>query len=166
MNNQKLIIMRHGKSDWKSDTAADFDRPLARRGRQDVPRMAEWLTLKALVPDLIVSSPACRARETAELAAGEWGYETGKIIFDETLYLAPLKDLLQVIKTNSGGTRLLLIGHNPGLEELLEFLSRDRPVYRRGKLLTTSALAVLDFGTLPMSTGRASARLELLIHPR
>jgi phosphohistidine phosphatase len=167
MSNQKLIIMRHGKSDWAKAAQSDFDRPLSGRGRKDAPHMGAWLEKKGLVPDLIISSPALRARETAELVADALGYERQHIVWSKEIYDASLADLLAVLADiDHKVSCLLLIGHNPGLDSLLEYLSQDKPEYWDGKLLTTAALAVLSYGDGPIRYERGSGRLEMLIRPR
>ena len=82
-----LLILRHAKSDWETPDVADHDRPLNGRGKRDAPRMGRLLRDENLVPDLIISSTAKRARKTAKLVAEASGYE-GEIRLAETLYLA------------------------------------------------------------------------------
>jgi len=167
MTNQNLIIMRHAKSDWSSPEGADFDRPLARRGRKDAPHMGAWLRKKGLIPDKVVSSPARRARETAGLVAAELKYDEQRIVWEDRIYDATVEDLLAVIEDAAIGVScLMLIGHNPGLDDLLEHLSRDRPEYQDGKLLTTASVAVLNYGEGPILTGAGTARLDLLLRSR
>ena len=160
--------MRHAKSDWSSDAATDFDRPLAKRGRKDAPRMGRWLNKHGLVPDKIISSPARRTRETAVLAAAAMGFPEPDIIWDKQIYDGSLQDLLEVINRYQGDARtFMLIAHNPGLDALLEFLSGDSVTYSdTGKLMTTAAVAVLDFGSQTVTTTASGARLKDLVRPR
>ena len=115
-----LLIMRHAKSDW-STAGADFDRPLNKRGRQAVPLVARLLGGLEEKPRLILSSPAIRARETAEgLSAA---LDSGDLIFDPRLYLASPQTLAAVLgEQDERSDPLLMIGHNPGLEEWLALL--------------------------------------------
>jgi len=168
MSKHKLILMRHAKSDWSTDAATDFERPLAKRGRKDAPRMGRWLNKHDLAPDKFVSSPACRARETAMYVAEEINFSEPDIIWEERIYDGSLHDLLDVINTHSIDTNvLLLVAHNPGLDSLLEYLSGDEPVFNdTGKLMTTAAVAVLDYGKQPINTKASGAKLEVLIRPR
>ena len=108
-----FLIMRHAKSDYPPHISNDFDRPLNKRGAKDVPRMARVLRASAPVPELILSSPAQRARQTAE------GMElSGNILFDERLYLAAPATLIDVVAgLPDSGESALIVGHNPGLEE-------------------------------------------------
>ena len=167
MTHQKLILMRHAKSDWEEPAGSDFDRPLAKRGRKDAPHMGAWLKKKGLIPERLLASPARRAKETASLVAEELEFDEGRIEWQERIYDASVDDLLKVIEGAAMETScLMLIGHNPGLDELLEFLSQDEPQYEDDKLMTTAAIAVLSYGEGPIQTGAKSARLELLVRPR
>lgn len=168
MNSHVLLIMRHAKSDWSDHTAADFDRTLTDRGKRDAKKMGAWLKKKKIIPDKIVSSPAARAERTALIVSREIGFDPAGIIWDRGIYDASLEDLLKVIPGYARKTPcLLLIGHNPGLEELLDYLSSDQPeTNSAGKVMTTAAIAVLDYGTGPISTGKASAQLICLTRPR
>ena len=168
MANHKLILMRHAKSDWSTGARADFDRPLANRGRKDAPRMGRWLHEQALHPDKFISSPARRTRETAECVAAALGFPQGEIVWEQRIYEGSLNDLLAVINTHGPDAEtLLLIAHNPGLDWLLEYLLRDQAqLSSTGKLMTTAAVAVLDFGSGPINTKPAAARLEYLVRPR
>lgn len=133
-----LLLMRHAKSSWKDDSLDDHDRPLNKRGKRDAPRMGELLRSENLVPDFVVVSSARRARKTAEQVAFAAGYR-GETRITGELYAAGVEKLLQVVRqTPETVTRLLLIAHNPGLEELLELLT---DVYSP---LTTAAVAHLE----------------------
>lgn len=111
--------MRHAKSDWDAAYTADFDRPLNGRGRRDAPRVGDFLADQSAEPDLIVASPARRARATAELAAdaGDFACE---LAFDQRIYQADAAALLEVIADlPEWAERVMLVGHNPGCEELV-----------------------------------------------
>lgn len=139
--------MRHAKSDWGSDALRDFDRPLSRRGQQDAPRMGRWLREQGCQPERVICSPALRTRETAKLVMGLIGFRTEDVIHEPMIYEAGLQDLLTALHTHAGNANtLMLIGHNPGLDELVRHLA-DRPPLRSqtGKLMTTAAVAVLRF---------------------
>lgn len=157
--------MRHAKSDRSDPGARDFDRPLVGRGRKAVPPMAKWLRKEGFVPGLIVSSPAVRARETALLLARELGVRESEICWDDDIYDADLAALLRVIRRRAD-TDLLLVGHNPGFDDLLCHLCSESPSRdAEGKLLTTAAMAVLEFDG-PVGTGAGSARLVALKRPK
>jgi phosphohistidine phosphatase len=114
-----LLLLRHAKSDWDDPGLLDFDRPLATRGRQDAPTIGKALKKRKPLPDLIIASPAVRARETIEAVI-----EAAKLDiqpqFDESIYGASSDELLALVrrlpKTSSC---VLLVGHNPGFEELV-----------------------------------------------
>ena len=117
------LILRHAKSGWDNMHQPDHERTLTERGRQDAPRMGELLLREQLTPDTIVSSTAQRARETAEAVAVTSQF-AGEILYDDNLYLAPPQvylDLLQAMPDEK--QRVLLIGHNPGLEDLVSRLT-------------------------------------------
>jgi phosphohistidine phosphatase len=120
-----LLILRHAKSSWKDETLPDFDRPLNKRGQEDAPRMGKLLHDQGLVPDLILGSDARRAVATAQLAAEEAHYE-GEIIFLNDLYAAEPEAYLAALAGQGGEAAcVMVVGHNPGLEELLEQLTGE-----------------------------------------
>lgn len=114
-----VLLLRHAKSSWDSGAADDFDRPLAPRGERDAPRMGKALKTAGLQPDLVVASPAKRARQTAELFVKESGFRV-ETVHDERIYAASVTDLLAVLSGLPDSVEtVLLVGHNPGFEELL-----------------------------------------------
>lgn len=120
---KKLILIRHGKSGWDSPWLSDHDRPLGERGIADVPHMARRLQERGSIPDLIVSSTALRATDTARLTAAVFGYPESHIVYEKSLYHASPEHLLTVIRSQSEAVQtLILVGHNPGLTELIQEL--------------------------------------------
>ena len=118
-----LLLLRHAKSSWKDSGVDDHDRPLNQRGKRDAPRMGQLLKDESLLPDFIVSSSAKRARRTAECVAQYSGYR-GETRVTSELYAADPDAIREVIRaTPDTISRLLVVGHNPGLEELLEQLT-------------------------------------------
>ena len=151
-----LLILRHAKSSWKHAGLADHDRPLNTRGLRDAPRMGRLLREEGLLPDLVVSSTAVRALATADLAAGEAGYG-GAVMQDRRLYLAAPAALAGVLAEAGGGaSRLLVVGHNPGLEELLAGLTG------RAEPLPTAALAEVRLELAAWSALSADTRGRLV----
>jgi phosphohistidine phosphatase len=150
---RELLLLRHGKSDW-SVGVDDFYRPLKDRGKRAAQRIGVSLAQQKLEPDLIVSSPAERALVTAEKTCKAMGNGAQDIRKEERIYEAGLSDLLKVLADcPADAGRVMLVGHNPGLEELLEWLVIDSvPVPEDGKLLPTATLARLqmpaDWGAL------------------
>ena len=133
-----LLLLRHAKSSWNDPALDDHDRPLNKRGRKAAPRMGQLLRDEGLVPDAVVSSSALRAQTTARAVAEAAGYP-GAIERRHDLYLAAPRAYLDVItQLPDDAERAMIVGHNPGLEDLLEALSG------RSEPLQTAALAVLE----------------------
>lgn len=143
-----ILVLRHAKSDWNASYRDDFERPLAGRGRKDAPRIGEVLALLKIVPDLILSSPAVRARQTAELVAEGCGYG-GKIRWEESFYVGGSPDLIAALRGLPGSVECpLLIGHNPTLETfvaaLLSVVNGDEPVEGVVIRIPTGGLVCVD----------------------
>lgn len=143
---RELLLLRHGKSDWDSGVE-DFHRPLKKRGRLAAQCIGLWLQEQQLFPDYILSSPAERAFATAKKVCKTLALNAGQIQQDGRLYAASREQLLAVLQeTPRFVQRLLLVGHNPGLEELLNYLADlPLPPHADDKLLPTAALARLSF---------------------
>lgn len=121
-----LLVLRHAKSSWNDSALGDHERPLNERGRRDAPRMGELLRDYGLIPDIVISSDAVRAQHTAEAVAEAARY-VGKILLDERLYLANPADILSLLQTaREDADRIMVVGHNPGLEGLVEHLTGER----------------------------------------
>lgn len=132
-----LMVLRHAKSSWKHPETSDHDRPLNKRGKRDAPRMGRLVAAEGLRPDVIVASTAKRARRTADEVAEHSGYE-GAVQLERQLYLASPGEVVDVVRAVAGpARRVLVVGHNPGLEDLVARLGG------RGETLPTAALAVL-----------------------
>ena len=113
---KSLLLMRHAKSDWADSDLSDFDRPLNKRGRSDAPRMAALLNRGAGFPDFVLSSPAHRARQTAELILAGGGGPSLRL--DDRLYLADPSTLTLTLRDAEDDCASgLVIAHNPGMEE-------------------------------------------------
>jgi phosphohistidine phosphatase len=111
---RSLLVLRHGKSSWKDPAIEDHDRPLAKRGKRDAQRMGRLIAERGLKPDLVLSSSARRARDTAFAALRACDYDRETRIL-RTLHMADAEtaaDLLR--KLQAEPLRVLLIGHNPG----------------------------------------------------
>jgi len=133
-----LLLLRHAKSSWNDPDLADHDRPLNKRGRGDAPRMGQLLRHNNIVPELILTSTAKRARKTARRVADSAFYK-GPIEEIGDLYLAGVGTFIQVLNgIGSEHQSVLLVGHNPGIEDLLEMLTGTFEV------LPTAALAHLN----------------------
>lgn len=155
-----LYLLRHAESGWGDPGLRDFDRPLNGRGREAAPLVGEFIRERGLRVDLIVSSPAARARQTAALVK-ESARLPAEPLFDERVYEADAARLLEVVtRAAESAEALMLVGHNPGLEGLLTFLTGE------GRSMPTAALACvsLDVGKWAELRERAG-RLEWLVRP-
>ncbi len=157
-----LLLMRHAKSSWKDSELDDHDRPLNKRGKRDAPRIGQLLKDENLLPDLILSSTARRARKTAEQVIQHSGYR-GETRITGELYNASRDQLLAFVAAlPDTASHVLVIGHNPGLEELLEALTDQCAA------LTTAALARVESPADQWRTFRESgpAQLQNVWQPR
>ncbi len=134
-----LLLLRHAKSSRDDLGLLDFDRPLAPRGRKDAPRIGKELKKRKLLPDLIIASPAVRAKETIEAVIQVAQLDLSPQ-FDESLYGASSDQLLALMRLiPDRSSCVLLVGHNPGFEELVEQLTG---AYRQ---MPTAAVACIEF---------------------
>ena len=118
-----LLLMRHAKSSWKDNKEKDRERPLNKRGRHDAPIMGQILADRELVPQCILSSSAERARETAEVIAKASHYD-GDVSYLDKLYMGEPEDYIEALRDLPNEVeRVMVIGHNPGLEMLLQLMS-------------------------------------------
>jgi len=119
-----IYLVRHAKSFWGDQSTPDFDRPLNKRGKRDAPFMGEILNDKKVKPDLIISSPAKRAKKTAIAIANEISYPEKKIVFKEELYEATINTILKILqKLDERHNTIMIFGHNPGLTLLNNHIS-------------------------------------------
>ncbi len=164
---RELLILRHGKSDWPPGVD-DFDRPLKSRGKRAATKIGHWLLKHDLVPNRILSSPAERAIRTAERVCTAMDLENSCIEEVDGLYLASRETLLTVLRSISEPTkRALIVGHNPGLEELLMTLSDAKISPNDGSgRMPTAALAVLKLSTKWNAITTHSATIMTLIRPK
>lgn len=142
---RELLLLRHAKASRSPDSGTDQERPLTRRGRRDAPRIARWMRTHDLVPDCILASPSRRTRETAELVADELGLASEALRWDERVYEADVATLLDVLAgAPADARRVLLVGHNPGLEDLVRHLGGETAREpEKGKFFPPCALAHL-----------------------
>lgn len=163
---RQLLILRHGKSDWDVD-CNDFNRPLKKRGKRTVKNIAFYLQQQNQIPDYIICSPAKRAADTAKKICQTIGLNKKHINTDSRLYAAGLHDLLSVLANSPiDAKRVLLVGHNPGLETLLDYLHKGYiQIPDNGKLLVTAALATLYMPDNWTSLAKECAKLSSIIRP-
>lgn len=144
---RRLMLLRHAKSDWEQVGLRDHDRDLAARGRAAAPRVGAYMAERALVPDCVLVSTARRTRETWKLVAAALPGDPN-VRFDETIYEAEPDAIIEAIRATPASCQcLLVIGHNPGLQELALLLVRDGRVSglrRLAEKFPTAGLAVID----------------------
>lgn len=133
-----LLILRHAKSSWRDAELSDYDRPLNKRGKRDAPRMGEHMRQHRLIPDFILTSSAKRARKTASKVAKACGY-TRKIKRLDAFYHAPPEVYFEILQALPDTyQRVMVIGHNPTMEQLVMHLTG--PIAR----MPTAALAHIE----------------------
>lgn len=167
---KSLHLLRHAKSSWDDPVERDFDRPLNGRGHRAARRIGEWLRQEALELQHIVASPALRIRQTIE------GVESGlgsrlRPEFDKRIYMASAAGLFDLIReTPDSVESLLIIGHNPGLEDILLLATEGDTGPLRAEAdqkYPTATFASID---LPIGSwadaGEGGARITRFIRPR
>ncbi|PIE58405.1 MAG: phosphohistidine phosphatase [Desulfobulbus propionicus] len=118
-----VTLCRHAKSSWKHPQMTDFERPLNKRGQRDAPVMAARLAQRSFSPDIIVSSPATRARTTALTVAEGIGFPVEAVLYDQQVYTSSAAALLALINSRDDSfSSLLLVGHNPACTNLANAL--------------------------------------------
>lgn len=138
-SDRELLLLRHGHAVPHGSVEPDFDRPLDARGKADTVWIARWAVDAGAVPDLVVASPARRARETAEGFCREAGLSTDDIRWRERIYDSRVSDLLAVLaEVPDEPRRVMLVGHNPGFELVTGLLAHADPHRVR---LATATLA-------------------------
>jgi phosphohistidine phosphatase len=167
---RRLMLLRHAKSDWSSAGMPDRERPLNKRGRETVPKVAKFIVSAGLLPDSIISSTALRTRQTCDLIAAALPPST-KVGFEDRLYEADAETILAVIRATPDDSHcVLLIGHNPGLQEtalMLVSSGDERARSRMREKFPTAGLAVIDFSIdrwAKLKFGRG--RLDRFVTPK
>jgi phosphohistidine phosphatase len=154
-------LLRHAKSSWENDALPDHDRPLAPRGHKAGKRLRRFVSENGICPGLVLCSPALRARSTLDLL--QPGLGAPRIELDGVLYLAPADTLLRRLRSLEPGiSRVMLVGHNPGLHELACLLAPPGP-----EVFPTGALAELRLEIDDWrSAAPGCAMLDRLVLPR
>jgi phosphohistidine phosphatase len=156
-----LYLLRHAKSSWGDESKPDFERPLASRGRKAAALIGEFIQEKGIDFDLVLVSTAVRTRETIELIK-ETAKFRGEVRYDERIYEATVSQLLEVIaQVDSDRESVLLVGHNPGIEELLTLLTGEQ------QRVTTANFAKIKLKATKWSANLAGkGTLEWLVRPK
>ena len=165
---RRLMLLRHAKA-VPQGTLADENRPLAERGRQDMSAIAAFVAARGLVPDLAVVSPAVRTRETWDLLLP--AFPAAPVHrFDPRLYAAPAERILDLVhETDAETATLLMVGHNPGFEDLAHLLAgsgETGALIRFGGAMPTASLAVVDLSGDWAGVGPRTGRLEIFATPK
>ena len=156
-----LYLLRHAKSSWKDDSLKDFDRPLKERGRNAAEHMGKRLASEKLQDAVLICSPAARTRETAQIVLKHSRLRMDQR-FDERIYEASLRDLVQVVAAIPDDRQIaMMIGHNPGFEELLAFLTGE------ARRMPTCALAKIKLEAASWKDVRAGeGSLAMFVTPK
>jgi phosphohistidine phosphatase len=169
-----LLLLRHAKSSWDDPSLADYDRPLAKRGRKAAPEVGAALAAKGLRPDLVLCSSAVRARETLDLVLKALGPPLPEVRYDEELYMATpatsIARLRQQVVNPANAQHVMLVGHNPGFEELARMLvggGNGDDCARLAEKFPTCAVAVIAFDADSWSAAEAgTGRLAHFLTPK
>lgn len=171
---RRLLLLRHAKSDWSDPSLGDHDRPLAPRGARAAGDMARFLRREKLVPPVVISSSSVRTRETWQRVAAKLEHAP-EPVFTDQLYLATASSMLKLLAgCPAEHSRVMLIGHNPGIERLALMLALTCEAESdSGALATlrskypTGALAVLESDARSWAEVESrGARLVRFVRPR
>lgn len=167
---RRILLFRHAKSDWSDPDMADRDRRLNRRGEEAAPKIGAYLARHRLIPQRVLCSTARRARDTWELVAAELP-SPPPVSYEERLYNARPDAILDVLRDLGKDVRsALVVGHNPGLQELATLLIASGDLDHRERLrekFPTAGLVVIDFAVDSWSRLHPhSGRLERFVVPR
>ena len=160
---KRLTLVRHAHATWKDPQPSDFERPLTRRGQSEAAVLGQLLLRAKLVPELLVSSGAQRARQTAEILARELSLPSNALRFEESLYLAEAAHILEIAK--SPGPRLghlMIVGHNPCLSELARLLAPRADIPE----METATACSMTFDVNDWQDIEPGSALETLLEPR
>jgi phosphohistidine phosphatase len=162
-----LYVLRHGKSSWKDESLEDHERGLAPRGVSASRVMAQYLSRAGVAPDLVLCSSALRARQTLELIHA--GFKNRPVVLvEEALYHAGMDDVLhQLREVPDQPEAVMLVGHNPTLQELVVALAASGTKLERAReKFPTAALAILTFEGDWVDLGPGDARLRDFVRPK
>ncbi|MGQ4582199.1 histidine phosphatase family protein [Lysobacter sp. F60174L2] len=149
---RELILLRHAHAESATAGQADLDRPLSAEGQAEAEAAGKWLVEQKLVPDCVLCSPSRRTRETLEAVLGEIGYVEQKV--DDSIYEADPGALIALADRHADVDRLMLVGHNPGMEQLAALLHSGQSGDYRG--MPPCGVAVLSMPRdVPLEPGVA-----------
>ncbi len=143
--NRRLVMIRHAKSSWANPLQSDFERPLNDRGEHDAPMMGERLNKLNIVPDLIIASPAKRAKQTAKKVAAAMGYDESKIQWVDKLYHCIPQVFEEVLyEIDDSINTVFIVAHNPGITQFVNELSAEFSIDNMPTCGTVGAEVELD----------------------
>ena len=164
-----IYLARHAKSSWDSGAATDFERPLSSRGAADAARMGDELHRLGWMPERVISSPAIRAKQTCQTLCDKLGYDFDCVVWNKAFYAAYVVTLLHSLNALSESLNsVMLIGHNPSMEDLLLHFCSDANVYQQknGKLFTTGNIAKFTVDAAWKDLTLCEAKLEKILRPK
>lgn len=162
----RLYLLRHAKAGWALPGMRDFDRPLDKAGHADAEALGARMREHAYVPDITLCSGAVRARETLHGIAGQ--ADTGRVLYCDRLYSEDAAGYLALIQENAASGSILVIGHNPMMEDLASALSGDGEGAAKAVLASgfpTSGLAVISFSGSLKKAALGAGHLEAFLTP-
>ena len=160
---KRLTLMRHADAQWKDPDVADFARPLNRRGNNEAEAIARRLGELQLVPDLIITSPARRAAQTAETVTRELALLPRSLQYEEGLYLAGAEEILKLVRgIGPLVSHLMIVGHNPGISEAANILA---PSAEMSGLATAAFCSITFDGTAWPQIGPKMVRDSMIETP-
>lgn len=168
-SNKIIYLARHAKSSWDSGVATDFDRPLSNRGFSDAKRIGDELNSLGWKPNRIISSPAIRAKQTCQIFCEKLNFPLDQVIWDQGIYAAYTVTLIQLLSAlPESASSVMLIGHNPVMEDLLIHFCGDATAYRQknGKLFTTGNVVKITIESHWKDLIMCEAVLDEILRPK
>lgn len=159
---KRLTLVRHADAAWKDAKTSDYDRPLTRIGQSEATVLGHALLRGKLTPDLIISSAAQRARQTAEILARELSIPPNFVRYDEGLYLAEVPQILHAVQANGPRlAHLMMVGHNPCISELARLLAPRADI----RELETASACTMTFDVAGWLEIEPATALECRVEP-
>lgn len=167
--NKTIYLARHAKSSWNSGAPTDFERPLSIRGMADTVKMGDELNRLGWKPELVISSPAIRAKQTCKSLCDKLGIPVESVVWNKDIYAAYMITLLHILSALTESTKsVMMIGHNPAMEDLLLHFCGDVNVHQQdnGKLFTTGNVVRFILESSWRDLTMSEARLDCIIRPK
>lgn len=160
------MLLRHAKSSHDDASLKDYDRPLAGRGRRDAPRMGRFVKEVEALPEYVLSSPAKRAEQTTRLFIESAGIDPSLVIWEKDLYYGGARDYLHLIQKTPGKiNEILLVGHNPLLEETVSLLCNEQGT-RTVRMPTAALVCIEHSGNKWTQIKPGTARFKWMMIPK